>query len=258
MEDKSKFNVALPAELVIGETTYVVKDEPELKAFVTAILTKAQQTERGKLYDKIQKLENDLVTISQERDDKARELANVTVAPKPTEPITKANMKEDLNKANADTPLTIDQISAIIDKKFSDALPELLKNQIDPLAKKLAATEKSQLDAYREKRLSELGDTIVPELVRGATREEIEQSIVESTAIRQRYTPTQPTTPVVPTEENPAPPVQHIPKPVSRPVQLPDEHVEDVKNMGLDEFSKKREDMLKKLGKENIYQPLNS
>jgi len=89
------------------------------------------------------------------------------------------------------------------------------------------------------------------------TKEEIEQSIVESSTIRQRYVqaaPVAPTQPIAVSEvpaSNPAP--RTLPPALKRPVELREKEPEDIKAMSLGEFGTKREELLRAITKENVY-----
>lgn len=254
-------NIQLPEELTIGEVTYKVKETPELKTFVTAILSKAQTDERKKLYQRIESLEKSVLDLNTENE-------SLKVAPQQvtSETIHRSNdqkgLKEEIKMINASTPVTMEAVSELISKAFTDNLPGLLKQSIDPFVKKLEATTQEQVADYRERRLRELNDSVIPELIKGSSKEEIEESIVNAIAVRQRYaTPAEPITPQVvqqttPAARVPATPAPPVPAKVEGNPPIPTAG-EDIKNMSAEEFAKNRVALLSKLSKENVYPTLN-
>lgn len=139
--------------------------------------------------------------------------------------------------------ITKEDLAGMLSTTVNQVLPGLLS----PLQEKLAALEKGNLEEYRQRRLAELGDAVIPELVKGGTREEIESSIEVAKGIASKYAPKA-------AEQNPpagtppvaTPPVVTPPASVTNPpANMP--AIPDVSKMSDKEYAAQRDELLRKL-----------
>lgn len=139
------------------------------------LIANARKQEKDKLYPQIKKLEEEnkklieknnqhLLTIG-EKDAKIQEL---------TSEVTKAT--DNTNKSTSER-----------EKALQNEI-ETLKTQIANMEKDAISVEdiessiraEYEVKLYREQKLREVGDTVIPELITGTTKEEIDASIVAS------------------------------------------------------------------------------
>lgn len=192
MAEITKKKVEIPEQITIGETTFVVEQTPELQKLIKDIITEAStiaaSQEKTKLYSNIQKLETDLAEAKKVANNVS--LQNPAQNQKIEESTAKTNAEwksfvEEL-KANAET-LTPVQIADTMLKAFRESLPGIVKEQLEPVLKMVEENQKAKISSYREKRLKEMEGRIIPDLVKGNTPEEIEESIKESEIIFSKY-----------------------------------------------------------------------
>lgn len=160
------------------------------------LVSKARAEEKAKLYPKIQKLESDNTTLVEKNNNLLLELGK-----KDSEISTLRDQLTKTESANGvqesakvkELQDTITQLqSQIQDMESSKVDVEALTNQI-----------KGEYDVllYREQRLREVGDVVIPELISGKTKEEIDASIEVSKArfseITSKYVPTHQSIPPV-------------------------------------------------------------
>ena len=241
--------------------TLDVENTPALKDLVQAARIAGGQTEKTKLYDTIESLKK---TNKELTDEVVTLKAAPPVSTPPATPspkgmnvtdaeTTKRNQEiEARKKQNREESATLTQedVNNLISKAFEDNLPQILQKAVNPLVEKTKAIEQATLNEYKAKRLSELGDQVIPELIKGNTKEEIEESIASAIEIRSRYAGT-PAAPVTPGNQPPeTPPV--VPTPQAAPVVVP--HIEtppqmelDVKNMTPEQYKEQREKVLKEV-----------
>lgn len=175
----------------------------------------------------------------------------------------KATMENEKNK-----PVTREDVSNMLAEAFNKTLPEVLRNHLAPVAETISNIQKQTIEEYRNARIAELGDTIIPELVEGNTKDEIETSIIKSRTLRARYpastpateTTTHTETPVQTSTQHLAPQTVQVPAAVT--VQAPatpipavppatpsvnDKNLPDFSKMSSEEFGKSREALGKAL-----------
>jgi hypothetical protein len=256
-----------------------------------AAVSTAVKSEKDKLYKTIDTYKADLVTAN---GDKARLSAQVNdyntkfqnisqqfapqpnnpAQPEPMAPITSQNFTpqnptmadvDRLNKAQM-AGISPQQFQEMMDKKFNETLPNMIQEAVKPLMEAQQNLSQQTVESYKETRLKELGDTVIPEMITGSSKEEIEQSIQNSVAVRTRYNtqnaPQQvpPThTPQVAQQQYVAPtptPAPQIPQPNAVPpaqtpiTQTPPQAslVDNVKAMSSDDYAKHRAQMMSELG----------
>lgn len=141
------------------------------------LMAKARSEEKAKLYPKIEKLEKEKQTLIEKNN------ANLLSLGEKDALITSLNKE-------------IEQLKATSNKTVSDKEKELL-SQIEQLKAeneelKTNTVSREELEneikavydvkLYREQKLRELGDTVIPDLVMGTTKEDIDKSIELSQA----------------------------------------------------------------------------
>lgn len=237
----------IPEQITIGETAYSIKATPELMALVKTVTQQVQKTEKNKLYDTIETLKTQVATLQKEKEAIQTSSAALPVpTPKPLEnPPSTTEIRNQLKAS--DSPITMDEVNNLLHKKFTEDLPAILQNLLKPVTDELNATKAEQVRLYRNRRLLELGDAVVPELVVGNTPDEVEQSIASSALIRQRYaavsTPVTPVTPVIPVSQFTPPPAA----PIIPRIPFQDEQQLSVKNLSDKEFAAQRDNLYSKI-----------
>lgn len=136
------------------------------------LITKARAEEKAKLYPKIQKLEGDNAKLVEKNNNLLLDLG--------TKDAEISDLKSQLEKANSSSKNTESEtVKALKDeiKTLKATIKDLEANSVD--VEELTNSIRSEYDVklYREQRLREVGDTIIPELVMGTTKEEIDNSI---------------------------------------------------------------------------------
>lgn len=140
------------------------KDAYMSKAEVDALLAKVRKEEKDKLYPQIDSHKNKIDTLEQ--------LVNSL----------KAQIDAQSKDGDKNTKKVVDENVALLEKI------EALQAQMNDTNVRLEQERKDrenertklQLDTYRERKLREAGEDIIPELVTGATEAEIDESIAHS------------------------------------------------------------------------------
>lgn len=241
MNPQEKTTVAIPESIELNGQTYVVKDTPELMAFRVAVA----QAEKSKLHSTFETLRNQIETLK---------AANVV---------------------QSSAPFDLNALLSAMEQKFvtRDDLKETIGEVIQPV---LSATEQQRvndLNQYRERLIRDNEATCIPELVKGNSKEELEKSLRDSIELRAKYNspvmipgaqPTKVTDPLIAknmaemagaVDSTPAPaPVPATPAtPASAMPEVPSRAVPEVsqgpnfKQMTMDEFQQKREQLLHQL-----------
>lgn len=270
----------LPEQVTVetehGTITLSVKETPALKQLIAS----ASAVEKAKLYETIDEYKTQLADSTKEIE-RLKQTATVqtstaqptntpmvpnsngtTNATTPATVIPSAAIQTQLKEARmepagAPGPITQEQVNDMMLNAFKTHLPDLLKPYLDPLRAATSQLSQEQVSSYREKRLAELGDTVVPELVVGNTKEEIEASIESAKAVRVRYNAATPP-PAVPSTPAPAPAATTVPPSNIPPLpqhRTPEDTPVDIKGMSMEDFAKKREQLQSKLNAESQQYP---
>lgn len=245
----------IPDEITIGENKFKVSETPELLKFMQSV----GKVEKAKLYSTIEGLKKQLT----ESESKINALAQNKTSVPPQEPtinaskieaktqgVTKESIKTALESVNSKTELTVENIAETMANMFNstleNALPAMFEKYVKPIAEKTSLLERETLTQYREKRLAEVGDTVIPEMVVGDSKEEIEKSIEKASQIRSRYR-TQQVIPQTPAEQKVAE-QQAPPAPPSIPLYpTPEERELNIRGMTDEDFAKNRDSLQSKL-----------
>lgn len=150
----------IPKSLILGTVSYSVDDNPELKAFVTGIQKHVAQTEKAKLYTQINSLSEQVKSLMA--------------------------VKIESNQ-NAPVPVDNAQFKAELLKEVGATVSSLLKTALEPIVQRSALTEQASLADYRNKLVADNQGKLIPELVVGSTREEIDANFKQSLKLFEQY-----------------------------------------------------------------------
>lgn len=233
----------LPEFITIGDQQFKVSDTPALVELIAA----AQRVEKDKLYSTIEKAKREVQALS-----------------------------------NAEVVATVDTDS------IREVIKEVLNEYLSPITEKIGEIQRvstqtmaESLEDYRQRLLKENYGKCIPELVKGNTKEEINESLRKSIEILSRHLkPHEDTTPVndplivqqaqqqangqtvhtaAPQVASVAQPVQQnvnqaVPEQVSPPSitvpRVPANEPQlstDIKKLSLEEYAKRRESLLNEL-----------
>jgi hypothetical protein len=306
MKDNTKPEKKLPEVIKIGDQE-IPTSHPEIQKLLGII----SSMEKDKLYDTLESYKKDITLLRQDLEKVTK--AQQPTTPKPqTQPVQQSNF-DNPNKHTItsedyrnDQPLTSaqvvqhkealenpkvmnmtpEQIQEALGNVFKHNLPLVLNEALKPINERLQRFEQESLNQYRERKLQELGDQVIPDLVKGSTIEEIDQSIELSRQLRNRYAPIsqnpqpaqptinppvqaqppqpyfngnahsqnpyqQPANPGVPVGQNPIAPIALREAPVP-PLQtprypMPTERKTDIKSLSDKDFAAQREQIQREL-----------
>ena len=141
------------------------------------LISKARKEEKDKLYPQIEGYKKQVADMTTLHNNTLLEMANKDKTIEELE-----NKVKELSETKA-TPEDVDQLTNQIQtlQLENQQLKESQVN-VEELTNQINATWEVKL--YREQKLREVGNTVIPELVNGNTKEEIDQSIELS---QQRY-----------------------------------------------------------------------
>lgn len=218
-------NVAIPEHLIINGSTYSVKDTPEIQEFIKSVA----KVEKSKLYTQIEQLREQAIKL---------ERVQISPTPKVEAP------SFDMDKFKED-------ISGIVGT--------LIDNKLAPITSESNRAKEQALNNYREELVNKNIDRCIPDLVRGSSKEEIDQSLAESIRLRASY----PSPNTVEAQVVKDPLLQqtaldnkfqaetYIPSVPGIPAADPSSNQTDVKKMSMEEFAKQREALMN--GMESLY-----
>lgn len=185
------------------EVSHTEATPEEMQAHLDAQITTARKSEKDKVYETINTLKTEKQTISTQLQEANQKLQQVSTPNQPqttpnqvTEPTTAAAQQHQQPQQTT-SPNTIP--SDLVEKVIAGMTEKVIvpmQNRIAELAAQVTNTQQETVADYRQRRLSELGDSVIPEIVSGNSREEIEQSINKAKEVRAKYstTPTPPAT----------------------------------------------------------------
>ncbi len=167
------------------------EDDPTpdpLTVDINAAIQKARTDEKQKQYSKIEGLNTDLAAVRGQLSEKDKQIADLTAALAKLDggkPSGKPSDKPEEPDPNTPQGITQDQLSAALDAATKNTMAKAeelfggritdLQAQNDKLQKDLQSKD---LDAYRNSLISEHDSEIIPELVSGNTKEELDQSLI--------------------------------------------------------------------------------
>ena len=231
-----------------------------LAEYANAQVTSAVKAEKDKLYGTIEDFKKKNGDLSSKNAELSTQVTDYTskfegltkkvetfIAP-PTPSSQKeltTQQKYELN-AQQQAGLTPEQVNDMLDKKFNEELPNIIQNSLKPLMESQQSLQVSNVTDYKNSRLKELGDSVIPEMILGSTKEEIESSIEASKQVRARFT--QPDTTTNQTPPTPQTPQVVPPTPTSvTPTPPSSSALQQMKSMSGMDFAKNREQLLNEL-----------
>lgn len=148
--------VVLPKSVTINGVAYSVNETPELQQFIQAVA----KVERSKLRSQFEAMNQ-----------KINELKTAQVVKVESED----NVMEKIKG------------SFVTKEELKEILPGVLKEVVEPLLKSDAQRHLTEIEEYRNKLIKENEGRCIPELVEGATKEELDASLQKSIEIRTKY-----------------------------------------------------------------------
>jgi hypothetical protein len=177
-----------------GDSTVDLSNNAIVLDALRKAMAKGGQTEKDKAYSEIATLKAQLANSAQS----AKPQGGQTT-PEPTtleqlmailgkqgqtsQPIPSATTTPQPNGAG----LTKEDVAQLMAEMFNARVPEILKKQLEPFTAQLTAIQSESLEQYRVRKIAELGNSVVPELVRGSSKEDIDASIELAKTIAARY-----------------------------------------------------------------------
>ena len=241
MADVKQNTTSIPESVTINGVTYSVSETPELQAFIQAV----SKVEKTKLYSQFESLKEQIKNLSgvQVTDEKQPDVNSLIESLKGAF-VTKEDLKESLKS-------TVEEV-------------------VRPVLEATRKTQEDEIKAYREKLITENAATCIPELVKGNTKEELDNALKESIRLRAAYPSPgnepqpyqgdpnikrQAEQPAFQAEENnsptPAPKTPAAPPAPHRPAPDASQEPQGVKQMTITEFSQKRDALKQQL--ESMY-----
>jgi hypothetical protein len=162
-------------ENLVPAATEVFQNEVESVAYSADDLAKAREQEKAKLYPQMEKMKEELATLKKAREEEvAKEAARASAREaKKAEEASKAKQKEEEELS----------VKELLSKKEQEWKSQLEAERLER-ERAFAMLEKErefqELNNYRQGRLEQERDNIVPELIdliSGNTKDEVEQSI---------------------------------------------------------------------------------
>lgn len=159
MELNEEKKVGIPESITLNGVTYVVKDTPELLQFIQEVA----KVEKSKLYTQFENMKSQIANLG------------------------KVKITE--NNEEHDTDALVEKLKStfITKEDFKEVLPGIIKEVVQPVLNATEQNRQTELNNYREKLINENIATCIPELVKGETKEELDKSLQESIRIRTSY-----------------------------------------------------------------------
>ena len=163
------------AENLVPAATEVFQNEVESVAYSADDLAKAREQEKAKLYPQMEKMKEELATLKKAREEEAAKEAERAAAraAKDAEKAAKAKQKEE-------EELSVKELLSKKEQEWESRLEAERLERERAFAMLEKEREFQELNNYRQGRLEQERDNIVPELIdliSGNTKDEIEQSI---------------------------------------------------------------------------------
>lgn len=191
------------------------------------LITKARAEEKAKLYPKIQKLEGENASLVEKHNKLLLDLG--------TKDNRISELEEELKVAKSSKQSTESETVKALNeeiKSLKNTIKDMESNSvnIDELTESIKGEYEVKL--YREQRLREVGETVIPELVMGATKEDIDASITVAqnrfNDILAKHSAVHTTPTVTPNNVN------------TQSLNIKDFTVDDISRMTPDEWAEKR------------------
>ena len=156
-----------------GTTTFDASKDPVFQTFLEKF--KLTQTELAHLK---QTQETDAATKSEKEKD-------TEVTKKETQ--NKKITHQTDNMEIADKFLTEAALESYLAKSFNTHVPKLLEKQLKPLFDSVTELKSEGVAQYKARLLKENSDNIIPEMLKGSTKAELDAALVEAKAVHLKY-----------------------------------------------------------------------
>lgn len=190
---------AIPETIKIGEQEYKISEHPEL----VTLLEAARKQEKDKVYKDISGYKDQVKTLKEELD-KTKSNSETAKITKELEEAQNAlkdaqAQKDVLNNKPATNPeedkLKKEKMEEELLKKLEDSfekkLEEKLKTVSGTYEEKISKLENqlkgSEAASYRDKLLAQYKDQVIPNLVKGNTKEELDAALQEALEVSKDY-----------------------------------------------------------------------
>lgn len=166
----------------VGEQPPVENNDPETtptQVNFEDLIAKARQQEKAKLYPQIEKLQKEKNALTEKNN------ANLLIIGEKDARISELEKQlADLNKANESNANENEKalLSKITD--LENTITNMKANTVSREELEAEIKAEYEVKLYREQKLRELGDTVIPELITGTTKDEIDASVTIS---QERY-----------------------------------------------------------------------
>lgn len=205
------------------------KSQPETTKTVNFedLITKARAEEKAKLYPKIQKLEGEKAELVEKNNKLLLDLG--------TKDAQISDLQSQINEVKSKKETTESEtVKALNDEieTLKATIKQMEENVVDVDALTESIRGEYDVKLYREQRLREVGETVIPELVMGTTKEEVDESITKAqerfNEILTKHGAVQVTPTVTPNNVN------------TQSLNVKDVSVEDISRMSVAEWAEKR------------------
>lgn len=232
-----------PSGILTGaDTPDIVEPAPQVKApvpdsltkdEVSALLARVRQEEKDKLYSRVEKLQGDLRTLTDERQSRLKEQQDA------------ADALAKKAKDKVEEEMDLRKLLATKEQEWESRLENERQERLRSEALRDQEIRYSQLSEYRAQKIQEHGDDIMPELVdmvTGDSEEEIDQSIAQM--IQKSARIVEQTRNVFGEARRQAPGVSTAGSPPSGAMEINPENkqfsAQDIAGMSMKEFAKHR------------------
>jgi len=233
----------------IGENFVDLSQNPEIAKIILDSTSAAELKVRNQLYPTISKLK-DALAAGREIDSQAIPANGV--------PLTTQTLAQTLSTPAApaaNTSLTEDAIKQFIAAAINNSLPQLVEAKLNPVLEQVNSIQTLTVNDYKNRKMTELGELIIPEMITGKTVAEIDASIESSKAVRARFATTQ--NGQTPATQTPAtttgvitPVVPVTPTPTTTAMPNAGGDVINVSEMSMQDYAKQRDIILAALTKQ--------
>lgn len=234
MPTEEEKRIGIPESITINGVVYIVKDTPELLGLIQAV----SKVEKDKLYSQFESLKSQIENLK-----KVRVVDS-------TQPTDLKGIVEELK-------------SVFVTKEdLAVTLKDSIKEVVQPVLNATEQNRQNELDEYRKTLIKNNLDTCIPEMVAGNTREELDAALAKSIKIRASYpSPSSAvpqghvTDPLIQAQAEqmeariptPAAPIASAPPVVPRRPSPEVTGIPPIKQMSMDEFSRKRDELARQL-----------
>jgi DNA repair exonuclease SbcCD ATPase subunit len=163
------------AEIAVPSPSEAFASEVASARFTEEDIAKARSQEKAKLYPQLEKIQNELVALRKEKEER-----DILEAEKAAKRAEREAQREAEKKAKLEEEMNVKQLLKTKEQEWQARLEEERAAREQAFAMLQLEKEYNELQSYRQSRLAQEQDNIIPELldlVNGNSRDEIEQSI---------------------------------------------------------------------------------